>query len=377
MLKKLLAASVAALILVLAQTLPSLACGGLIAPDGDVHLDRATTLVAWHDGIEHYMTAFSYQGQASNVGWIVPLPAVPDKIEAGGAWTFQRLDRETHPQLQNTKAFGAQSAAGDSAQVLQQVKVEALNVTVIKGSGQQILNWTNENNFYVDFETRAHLLEYAKGSSIFMAAKYDTAAARARNQRKGNGVPLLITMKTPHPWVPLEILAIGAQRVQADIYFLTDQPLNTSDLNAKLGQSALNTDVPGAPGFKIAYQEKMNGTLYQDLSSDRNMAWVQRDSWFTYMTLDAPSPQVTYDLAVNESGIIRLATYGTPPQTIIDKARSQEMPGWLPALPLGSPQWIVGGLLGGLCVFLLFFKRHRLKKRARIASTTSTGEMTE
>ena len=29
------------------------ACGGLVAPNGSVRLERATTLVAWHDGIEH------------------------------------------------------------------------------------------------------------------------------------------------------------------------------------------------------------------------------------------------------------------------------------------------------------------------------------
>ncbi len=34
------------------QALPALACGELVAPDGDVRLARVTTFVAWHDGIE-------------------------------------------------------------------------------------------------------------------------------------------------------------------------------------------------------------------------------------------------------------------------------------------------------------------------------------
>ena len=57
------------------QALPALACGGLVAPDGDVRLARATTFVAWHDGIERYLTSFTYQetstNSAANVGWIV------------------------------------------------------------------------------------------------------------------------------------------------------------------------------------------------------------------------------------------------------------------------------------------------------------------
>ena len=73
-LKKLAVGAVLALGLMTSQALPALACGGLIAPDGDVRLDRAATLIAWHDGIEHYMTSFAYEGNASSLGWIVPLP---------------------------------------------------------------------------------------------------------------------------------------------------------------------------------------------------------------------------------------------------------------------------------------------------------------
>src|SRR5215831_8048111 len=79
----------------------AMACGGLVAPDGDVRLARATTLVDWHNGIEHYMTAFAYQGNEASVGWIVPLPAVPDSIEAGGKWTFQRLNLAVNPPPPN------------------------------------------------------------------------------------------------------------------------------------------------------------------------------------------------------------------------------------------------------------------------------------
>src|SRR6202043_1562396 len=76
---------------------PAFACGGLVAPDGDIRLDKATTFVAWHDGVEHYVTSFAYTGSASDVGWIVPLSAVPSKVEAAGRWTLQRLERELNP----------------------------------------------------------------------------------------------------------------------------------------------------------------------------------------------------------------------------------------------------------------------------------------
>jgi hypothetical protein len=366
MLKKITIALIAAFIFAVMQSQPSYACGGLIARDGNVRLDRAKTLVAWHDGIEHYMTGFAYQGEASDIGWIVPLPANPDKIEAGGQWTFTRLERVVKPPVVTFNKSEAPSAAGASdAQVLQEVKVETLDIKVVQGSGQAILDWGKENGFDLDFETRAHLLEYAKGTPIFMAAKYDVAAAKAKKQIKGNGVPLLLTMKTPHPWVPLEILAVGTERVEADLYFLTDQPINISDVNAKIGQSAVDKEVPDAKGFKVAYQAKMNEALYKDLSTDRNMSWVPRDSWLTYMTLDAPSRQVTYDLTINEAGIIRLASYGQTATSIIQQARTQELPGWLPNLPMGTPQWLLGGLAIGAFVGAVLFWRARERKRTR------------
>src|SRR5947207_2637915 len=154
---------VSALAFFVLQSQSAFACGGLVAPNGAIRLSRATTLVAWHDGIEHYMTSFTYQGDVSNLGWIVPLPAVPLKIEEGGAWTLQRLFRETHPIPPQVRfAVDTASNAG-GVQVLQQVKVEALNITVVKGSGQAVLDWATGNGFALDDDTRAHLLGYANG----------------------------------------------------------------------------------------------------------------------------------------------------------------------------------------------------------------------
>ncbi len=365
MLKK-LAALAFALGLFATQALPAFACGALVAPNGSVRLARATTLVAWHDGVERYLSSFRYQGDFSNLGWIVPLPAVPMKIEEGGAWTLQRLERETHP-VQPTFGAVEATASSDAATVLQQVKIEALNITVIRGSGPEVLNWATGNGFFLNADTRAHLLTYAKGSPIFLASKYDTSAARARNLPQGDGTPILITMKTQHIWVPLEVLALEGQQVQADLFLLTDQPVYTSDAAATVGQSSVGSEIPGAPGFVVSFQEQVTSTLYHDLSTDRNMGWVRPESWLTYLTLDAPEPSVTYDLGVSSQGVIRLASFGTPPMAVVDGQSSHDLPGWLPRLPLGAPQVFLTIFIP-LCivsgVFLIVRRRRRARARA-------------
>jgi len=152
MVNKLVPAAAATLALFLTQALPAAACGGLIAPNGAIRLERATTLVAWHDGVERYMTSFSYNGEATSFGWIVPLPAVPEKVEEGGGWTLQRLFRETHPQPAILDLAFAGHAQAATADVLLQVQVRALDITVLRGSGQGVLDWAASNGFAVDAE---------------------------------------------------------------------------------------------------------------------------------------------------------------------------------------------------------------------------------
>jgi hypothetical protein len=223
----------------------------------------------------------------------------------------------------------------DSAVVLQQVQVDALDITVLRGSGQAVLDWAKQNGFAIDAETHAHVLQYAKGSPIFMAAKYNTTRAAAQKLLFGDGAPVLITMKLAHPWIPFEVLAAG-QQVQADLYLLSDQPIYTSDLGAVLGVSGVGTDVPGADGFTLQFQEPMNDSLYHDLSTDRNMGWVRPDGWLTYLSLDAPDSKVTYDLSITPMGVVKVAPFGTKPMAIVDGTAGRSAAANLPTAPLGT-----------------------------------------
>lgn len=349
------AAAAATLAFFLTQALPAAACGGLIAPNGSVRLARASTLVEWHNGVEHYLTSFSYQGSASSFGYIVPLPAVPVSVKEGGDWTLQRLFRETHPQPPILAFDTALRAASAPAQVIEQVQVKALDITVLRGSGQAVLDWARQNGFAVDAETHAHILQYAKGSPIFMAAKYNAGRAAQQRLLFGDGSPVLITLKVAHPWIPFEVLASG-QQVEADLYLLSDMPVNTSDWRAIVGQSGVGTQVQGAPGFTLVSQEKMNASLYHDLSTDKNMGWVRPNGWLTYLSLNAPDEQVTYDMSVTPMGVVKVAPFGTKPMAIVDGLTTSQQAADLPTAPLGTPTAL---LLLALAAGLIWVLRPR------------------
>jgi len=96
-----------AALVVLVPAGSAFACGGLVTANGTVSLTRTTTLAAYHDGIEHYVTAFEFAGaDATEVGSIVPLPGVPTRVIKGGDWTLQRLVIETSPPAPVALAAG-------------------------------------------------------------------------------------------------------------------------------------------------------------------------------------------------------------------------------------------------------------------------------
>src|SRR5215472_10519332 len=139
---------IALLVCALSAATPSsgLACAGLIGSNGAVNLGRTTTLAAYHDGVEHYVTAFKFLGGGGQFGTLIPLPAVPSKVERGGAWTLQRLVRETQP-VRELRRLAAAAAQGAAAEVVLQVRVDALDLTVLKGGGPAVADWAHEHGF--------------------------------------------------------------------------------------------------------------------------------------------------------------------------------------------------------------------------------------
>jgi len=285
----------AGLLLVAISAAPALACGGLIGPNGAVNLLRTTTFAGYHDGVEHYVTSFEFAGGGGAFGSLTPLPGVPTDVVKGGDWTLQRLIRETNPVTEDFGLLSARSAASPeaSAQVLMQVTIDALDITVLRGGAQEVGQWVTDHGFRLPPDAPEVLEFYAQRSQIFLAAAFDGEAAAARGQNVGDGTPVHITIPTDNPWVPLRILALGkseSEVVQADVYLLTDQA------------PALLPAPDGFNGMTLEHSRPANDLLLSDLRSDRGMEWIPDKAWLTKIALDGTAPQFGYDLAVDASG---------------------------------------------------------------------------
>jgi hypothetical protein len=266
---------------------PAGACGGLVGENGTIQLEKTSTLAAYHDGVERYVTSFEFSGTGEEVGSITPLPGVPTDVKRGGDWTLQRLQREVAPPIRESQAFAAADvASGKGAEVLLETKVDALDITILRGGGSEVGEWAVDHGFFLTPDAPEMLDFYSRRSPIFMAARFDAKRAAALGQSAGDGTPIMLTIPTEEPWVPLRILSLGLDKsevVEADVFLLTDtQP--------KL--------LAGGPGLSLNRNEQASSFLLDDLRSDKGMEWVPASMWFTYLSVNAAAGDLDYDLAM-------------------------------------------------------------------------------
>jgi hypothetical protein len=319
--------------LVLGSAASAFACGGLVAPNGTITLGRTTTLAAYHDGIEHYLTSFTYSGEVDgSLGSITPLPGVPTKVIKGGDWTLQRLELEVNPPIFNGEALAlAAPAATDSAEVLYRTQVDALNITVLQGGAVAVGNWARDHGFFLPPDAPEVLDFYAQRSPIFMATKFIVKRATQQGVLDGQGTPVHVVIPTPNPWVPLRILTLGRQPqdlIQADVFLLTDRA------PATLPQGEVATGAENQKGMIQERSEWGSSTLLSDLRSDKRSHWIPNGPmWFTYLKIDARAGDLTNDLAIDASGYGHpdpvAAGFDPAPVPVIDPATSARAILWL------------------------------------------------
>ena len=179
-------------------------------------------------------------------------------------------------------------------------KIDALDITVLKGGGDEVGVWAKENGFRLPPDAPEVLDFYAARSPIFLAAVFDADAARRKGQNIGDGTPVHIEIPTENPWVPLRILGLGkqaAEPVEADVYLLTENRprlLSTTPIGSGFGS---------AETLSVVHDQKATDLLLKDLREDRSGSWVPASGWLTKVRVSGPASTVTGDLAIDSKGL--------------------------------------------------------------------------
>ena len=262
---------------------------GLVGENGTIQLVRTTTLAAYHDGVERYVTSFEFTGEGESVGSIVPLPDVP---------TQRRARRRLDP-----------AAPGRGGRARRRTATPARPTTTCRRRRPTSRSsWRPRSTPSTSPSSPAGATRSAGGPSTTGSSCRPTrprcststpSAARCSwppsstpsgrrdlGQGAGDSTPIMATIPTDDPWVPVRILGLGLEaerRVEADVFLLTDE------------QPEL---LAGGPGLSVERSEPASPGLLADLRSDVGMEWVPGDMWLSYLQLDADAGDLDYDLAV-------------------------------------------------------------------------------
>ena len=95
---------------------------------------------------------------------------MPTKVERGGDWTLQRLAQEVAPPVAERLRPRPRRRGASGAEVILETQIDALDITVLKGGGDEVGEWAVDNGFLLTPDA-PEVLDYYAERSVFMAAR--------------------------------------------------------------------------------------------------------------------------------------------------------------------------------------------------------------
>lgn len=182
----------------------------------------------------------TYQGEAEDFAWVVPVPSVPElDIWDGGA--FNGLDLATQPQFQgNFGCFAPEAAGGgqdpnsppnrddDGVEVLAREQVGPFDTaTITSNDPRALVQWLRDNGFRILPEMEPFVALYTAEGMKFVAMKL----------QPGEDVEAIAPIKMRYASagmaVPLRLTAVAAQlEMGVKIWILGDTRYNVANMPA-------------------------------------------------------------------------------------------------------------------------------------------------
>lgn len=228
-----LAALVAAGSLSLLWPAPTaLACGCFTPPDPSVPVVQAgeRILFAQENGVVTAHIQIQYAGNASEFGWLLPLPSVP-VLELGTDEVFTTLTAQTQPKYRlqrnfqgdcafnqnrggptaSAGGFGGGTAApsedsGAQSPLVIQDSIGPYDYAVLRADSKAaMLAWLDANRYFVPAGTDATVGPYIRPGAYFLALKLRSGKAA------GDLQPVVLRYPSDLPMIPIVLTSVAAQ----------------------------------------------------------------------------------------------------------------------------------------------------------------------
>jgi len=207
------------------------ACGCFAPPDPSVPIVQAGERIAFNvkNGEVTAHIQVQYSGSAQEFGWLLPLPSLPT-MELGTDELFVQLINQTQPKYRLNREYVGncpfdpnrngglgQGPSNDSADpspggaedgsnpLVLQASVGPYDYAILKADSKQpMLDWLNQNGFFVPAGTDQVVDPYIRTGAYFLALKL----------RKGNDVgdlqPVVVKYQSELPMIPIILTSVAA-----------------------------------------------------------------------------------------------------------------------------------------------------------------------
>ena len=173
------------------------ACGGLVGENGTIQLvadDHARRVPRRRRALRDVVRVHR-RGRGGRLDH--PAARRPDDVERGGDWTLQRLAQEVAPPPDECRvAADRDGRRSGGAEVLLETKIDALDITVLRGGGDEVGDVGARPRVLPHADAPEVLDFYADRSPIFMAARFDVSPRRELARAAGDGTPIMLTIPT-------------------------------------------------------------------------------------------------------------------------------------------------------------------------------------
>ena len=287
-----------AVLATLAQTSGSEACGGLFC--GNTPVDQAAERILFEVGDDsvRMTTQISFNGDAADFAWLLPLPVVPDPESLGvfSQRALARLDSSSGPLFyddcspnenvnQGTVSGNPQSVGDVTVHI--RAEVDAYDVAVIESSDPTALTrWLRDNGYRVTPPMQPYIDLYTDEGMKFLALKLHRTADVSDLK------PFRFTLPGTAPSIPLRMTSLAAEpEMSIVVWVLGDQRYEAKNwMNVEVDPADLRF-VPGASPPKINWAR----LVAQEIDAAGGQGWVTEFAGSTDVFTEPLESQIASD----------------------------------------------------------------------------------
>ncbi len=207
------------------------ACGCFAPPDPTVPVVQAgeRLVFAHEDGEVVAHIQIQYEGEASEFGWLLPVPAVPD-WSLGTEELFNQIIQQTQPRYRLNQVFpdqcggglvltggagrngfefddsaGAPEAGDPNSPLVKEGSLGPFGFAALRADDEKAMfEWLKNNNYFVPAGTEDVVGPYIRPGAYFLAVKLESG------EDAGDIQPIVLRYKSDYPMIPIILTSVAA-----------------------------------------------------------------------------------------------------------------------------------------------------------------------